>query len=303
MDDLVRQVLARLGAASTAEAVLVPMEGGITNRNFRLDLRGETYVLRVGGENINLLGIDRAREHAASVIAARLSIGAEVVLADAGLDVMVTRHIPGPTLTPELASRPETVRGIVASIKRTHDGPDFPGWFSPFEAAVELRRLALLHGVALPAELDAAMVRLAEIDRVMGRPERPRPCHNDLLPGNFIDDGRSIRIIDWEYAAMGDPFFDLGNLAVNLSLDRYARRALLAEYFGEVRARDFARLELMRMASDMRESTWGFLQVGISSLEFDFMAYGRKHLDRFLQNAGTSDFPDLMRQAASRPAA
>lgn len=303
MDGLVRQVLARLGAASPAEAVLVPMEGGITNRNFRLDLRGETYVLRVGGENINLLGIDRAREHAASVIAARLGIGAEVVLTDAGLDVMVTRHIPGPTLTPQLASRPETVRGIVASIKRTHEGPDFPGWFSPFEAAVELRRLALLHGVALPAELDAAMVRLAGIDRVVGRPERPRPCHNDLLPGNFIDDGRSIRIIDWEYAAMGDPFFDLGNLAVNLSLDRDARRALLAEYFGEVRARDFARLELMRMASDMRESTWGFLQVGISSLEFDFMAYGRKHLDRFLQNAGTADFPDLMRQAASRPGA
>ena len=303
MDDLVRQVLGRLGVASPAEAALIPMDGGITNRNFRLELRGETYVLRIGGENTNLLGIDRAREHAASAIAARLGVGAEVILADAGLDVMVTRHIPGPTLTPESASRPETVRGIVASIRRTHEGPDFPGWFSPFESAVELRRLALLHGVVPPAELAAAMVRLAEINRVLGRPDRPRPCHNDLLPGNFIDDGRSIRIIDWEYAAMGDPFFDLGNLAVNLSLDRDARRALLAEYFGEVRARDFARLELMRMASDMRESTWGFLQVGLSALEFDFMAYGRKHLDRFLLNAGGSDFPDLMRQAASAPGA
>ena len=37
------------------------------------------------------------------------------------------------------------------------------------------------------------------------------PCHNDLLNANFIDDGARIRIVDWEYAGMGDRWFDLGN--------------------------------------------------------------------------------------------
>ena len=296
MDALVQQILTRLEAPLSS--VLIPMDGGITNRNFRLESRGATLVLRIGGQNTSLLGINRAREHAASAIAARLGIGAEIVLADAALDVMVTRLIAGPTLTPELASRPATVRGIVASLKQMHGGPDFPGWFSPFEAAVELRRLALEHGVSPPAELDTAMALLGDIDEVLGRPARPRPCHNDLLPGNFIDDGHRIRIIDWEYAAMGDPCFDLGNLAVNLGLDLDARRHLLQEYFGEVRGRDLARLDLMRMASDMRESTWGYLQLGISSLDFDFMAYGCTHLDRFLRHAAAPEFPELMRQAA-----
>ena len=51
-----------------------------------------------------------------------------------------------------------------------------------------------------------------------------RPCHNDLLNANFIDDGARIRIVDWEYAGMGDPFFDLGNFSINHELTPDAGR-------------------------------------------------------------------------------
>ena len=58
-----------------------------------------------------------------------------------------------------------------------------------------------------------------------------RPCHNDLLAANFIQDGDRLWIVDWEYAGMGDPFFDLGNFAV----EPRARRRRRAEAAGCVR--------------------------------------------------------------------
>src|SRR5207245_7678561 len=100
-------------------------------------------------------------------------------------------------------------------------------------------------------------------------PYPPRICHNDLLNANFIDDGASIRIVDWEYAGMGDPFFDLGNFAVNHELDPSGERALLAAYFGECSDPDLASLRLMRVMAGFREAMWGVVQQGISTLDFD----------------------------------
>ena len=114
--------------------------------------------------------------------------------------------------------------------------------------------------------------------------DSPGPCHNDLLAGNFIDDGTVVRIIDWEYGGMGDRFFDLGNLAVNNEFGKEHERALLKFYFGEVNADQLRRLRLMRLASDMREAMWGFLQAAISTLDIDYLAYARKHLERFINS-------------------
>ena len=107
-----------------------------------------------------------------------------------------------------------------------------------------------------------------------------------MLAANFIDDGRAIWLIDWEYAGSGDRFFDLGNLAVNNAFTEAEERALLAAYFGEARPADVRRLRLMRQASDLREAMWGFLQSAISGLDVDYFAYGCRHLDRFLAVTG-----------------
>ena len=89
---------------------------------------------------------------------------------------------------------------------------------------------------------------------------------------------------------MGDLFFDLGNFAVNQSLNDEQCKLLLQYYFGEVRPVDLAHLHLMRLISDLRESFWGFLQLGISELDFDYREYAIHHLNRFLQNVDTSQF-------------
>jgi thiamine kinase-like enzyme len=126
------------------------------------------------------------------------------------------------------------------------------------------------------------------------------PCHNDLLASNFIDDGRNIWILDWEYAGMGDIFFDLGNFAVNQALDDQQCALLLRNYFGEVRPSDLAHLQLMRLASDLREAFWGFLQLAISELDFDYRAYADHHLERFLSNVATPRFSQWLQDVVAR---
>jgi len=129
-------------------------------------------------------------------------------------------------------------------------------------------------------------------------PVELRPCHNDLLNANFIDDGRRIRIVDWEYAGLGDPFFDLGNFSVNNGLGPEEDAVLLTAYEGGVRPARAARLYLMRIASDFREAMWGVLQGSISTLDVDFAAYTAEHFERLLGNASGSVFERALRDAA-----
>jgi thiamine kinase-like enzyme len=277
--------------------VVTPLSGGITNQNYRVDIAGESFVLRIGGKNTHLLGIDRGRERACTAIAAQVGVGAEVVSyhASDSTEVLVTRFIAGTNLLAENAAQPEMLRRIVDTLQRYHNGPEFPGSFSPFETVRRYHHLALEHGVSFPESLPQVLLLMEQIEEAIGTAQRHTPCHNDLLAGNFIDDGHSMRLVDWEYAGMGDLFFDLGNFAVNQSLNEEQCELLLRAYFGEVRPADLAHLHLMRLGSDLRESFWGFLQLGISALNFDYHEYAHHHLERFLRNVATPQFGQWLR--------
>src|SRR5207237_9636125 len=178
---------------------------------------------------------------------------------------LVTRYIDGRPLGIEDLRAPETIARIARALLRVHSGPPIPGRFDAHRVVEEYCRLALERGVEVPAEYAWAL----EVSRRIGaarRPEAPVPCHNDLLIANFIDDGE-IRIVDWEYAAMGDRFFDLGNLAVNHELGPAAVEVLLRASFGAVPRTDLASLRLMCFMSDFREAMWGVVQQGISDLD------------------------------------
>jgi thiamine kinase-like enzyme len=299
MDSRIEHILAQLPELNGANPIVTPLVGGITNQNYRVDVGGESFVLRIGGKGTHLLGIDRERESVCTAIAAQIGVGAEVVHFLASEDALVTRFIVGSGISPETAAQPATLQRIVDSIRRYHAGPAFPGTFSPFETVRNYHKLALQYGVVFPDTLPQVFAFMEQIEQAIGQAHELRPCHNDLLASNFIDDGRNIWILDWEYAGMGDIFFDLGNFAVNQSLDEEQCELLLRYYFGEVRPADLAHLHLMRLGSDLRESFWGFLQMGISELDFDYREYAHHHLDRFLHNVNTSRFPRWLEEVGA----
>jgi len=169
----------------------------------------------------------------------------------------------------------------------------------PFRIVEAYRALAREQGVPIPAEYGPADAVARRIELAfLSNPVEMRPCHNDLLNANFIDDGQRIRIVDWEYAGMGDPFFDLGNFSVNHELTDDEDAVLLEAYEGEVRQARLARLGLMRIASDFREAMWAVLQQAISTLDVDFVAYAGEHFDRLLDAASRSTFERRLRLAS-----
>ena len=283
------------------ELAFTALSGGITNRNFLITMAGirERFVVRLAGNDTHLLGISREVEHAATVAAAGVGVGPEVVAFVRPEGYLVTRFIEGSPVPMEAVHRPETIRRVADSMRRIHDGPAIPGLFMPFRIVEAYRALALARGVPIPAayELAQAISRRIEL-AFLASPVEMRPCHNDLLNANFIDDGNRIRIVDWEYAGLGDPFFDLGNFSVNHDLTADEDAVLLTAYEGGVRPSRAARLSLMRIVSDFREAMWGVLQQGISTLDVDFVAYAAEHFDRLLANASGSAFERALRDAA-----
>jgi thiamine kinase-like enzyme len=284
------------------ELVLTALSGGITNRNFLVSWPGapDRFVIRLAGNDTHLLGISREVERAATVAAAGVGVGPEVIAFIRPEGYLVTRFIEGSPVSDEAVHRPETLERVAASLRRIHDGPPIPGLFVPLRIVEAYRALAAARGVPIPRKYDlaAAVGRRIEL-ALLGAPLEPRPCHNDLLNANFIDDGTRIRIVDWEYAGMGDPFFDLGNFSINHELTPDQDAYFLAAYDGgEAQASRLARLTLMRVVSDFREAMWGVLQQGISTLDVDFVAYAGEHFDRLLANASGPAFERSLHEAA-----
>lgn len=263
--------------------------GGITNRNFKVTLDDGAYVLRIGGKDTELLGIDRRAEHEASLAAAAVGVGPDVVAFIEPEGYLVTRFLEGDVVTPEAIRESEPLRRVAQSLRAVHAGPPIPARFDAFRVVEAYASTAAAHGVAVPDAFDRNHETSARIERARGAvPERP--CHNDLLTANFIDDGNRIRIVDWEYAGMGDVFFDLANFAVNNGLATEESTELLRAYFGEVRSEDQRALTLMRFMSDYREAMWGVVQQALSDLDFDFRAYADEHFERLERIASDRAF-------------
>ena len=300
-DSLV-ETLQRVPELAGLDLTLRPLSGGITNRNYVVSAprRTERWVLRLAGNDTHLLGISREVEYAATVAAAGVGVGPEVIGFIRPEGYLITRFIEGAPINEEAVHRADALVRVADSLRRIHDGPAIPGLFIPFRIVEAYRALAEARGVTIPPEYELAQIRTRRIElALLTQPIELRPCHNDLLNANFIDDRDRIRIVDWEYAGMGDPFFDLGNFSVNHGLSAEEDEELLMDYDGgPLRPDRLARLTLMRTVSDFREAMWGVLQQGISTLDVDFVAYASEHFDRLLAGSTTPEFEKALRTAA-----
>jgi thiamine kinase-like enzyme len=286
------------GWASRARTVEA-LEGGITNRNYRVTVGGECFVVRSPGEGTEHLGIDRDHEHEAARRAADLGVGPEVVAFIEPEGALVTRFVVGRVMTPAaLGSQPALAEAAVL-LRVVHDGPTIAAVFDWYRVPQDYAATARAHGVDVPPAYGRAMEVAEEVRGAFSAgAEAPCACHNDLLAANFLRTADGLLLLDWEYAGMNDRYFDLGNFAVNNHLDRAGDEALVAAYFGEVTPRRLGRLRLMKVISDLREAMWGVVQQGVSTLDVDFVGYAEEHFDRLLHNAGAAGFRRMLEDAA-----
>ncbi len=260
-----------------------PLTGGITNVNFVVGDGGQRYFVRIG-EDIPIHGVLRFNELAAARAAELAGVSPALIYSEPG--VMVTRFIEGRTYEAADLRVAERLGAVVELIKRVHyvmpkhlRGPVLMFWVFHVirDYAATLRddrspRVPMLN--ELLARAEALERAVGAIDLVFG--------HNDLLPGNFIDDGERLWLVDWDYAGFNSPLFDLANLAANNDYPPEMERELLGLYFGSAPdAGLLRRYAAIKCASALRETLWSMVQEMHSTLDFDYPAYTDENLARF----------------------
>jgi len=271
--------------ANAGDMEISPLGGGITNSNYRIDTGGESFVLRIAGADTELLGITRDYEYAANLAAGKLGIAPEVIYMIRPEGYLVTRFIAARPFPPEEITQPENIRRVMEVVRKIHTMSEIPGAFSVFRTVEEYAATARRYNVQFPENFDWLIERMKEAEAASSSGGEPsHPCHNDLLNANFLIDDDQIYVLDWEYAGMGDIFFDLANFSDHHELTDEQDRWLLECYFGTVTDKQIAHLKIMKVLSDLREAMWALVQIGISDLDFDYRGYADRFFARVLDN-------------------
>lgn len=265
--------------SGTATVSVLP--GGASNQNFTVSDRDAVWVLRLAETAVDRFGIDRARGLAVHHAAAAAGLAPPLAAEKLPEGHCVSRFIDGIVLDPDVL-RSRGLLGLVGrTLRRMHDSGVIRGRWSVFDDVRRYVAMARHEHLPLPDDIDTLLATLADIEEVFRRAGvHDALCHNDLQLQNFILDGDRLWIVDWEYAGMGNPYFDLGGFSVNAELDRDEQEDLVAAYFGATRASDRARVALMTFASATREAIWAVIAKPVLSLDWDYDAWAAEYFDR-----------------------
>ncbi len=293
VDARLDQVPLLAGSPRTVER----LPGGLTNLNFKVTTPDGRYVVRLFQGDADLLGIDRDAEHQNSVAAAEAGVGAEVLDYLPDLGMLVIGHIEGTTYDNASFARPGVITRVAGACRTLHHGPRFVNDFDMFARQPGYRRTVRDNGYALFEGYDDFDVRFRQVREALAvRDEGTVPCNNDLLAGNFVDDGDKLWLIDYEYAGNNDACFELGNITTECELDLGQLEELVTAYYGRHLRNKVARTRLQALVSEYGWSLWGAIQASASSLDFDFMAWGRERFEKAAAGFGSADFTRLLEE-------
>jgi thiamine kinase-like enzyme len=275
------------------------LPGGLTNVNLKVTTSEQTVVVRIEQPGSELLAIDRDAEYLNSRAAAEAGVGAPVLDHVEDPPLLVIGYIEGHTFTDDDLRHGGHLHRVAAACRQLHSGPRFAGDFDMFRIQRRYLDIVRDHGFRLPDRYAEFEDKVEDIARAFAvHPTKTVPCNNDLLAGNFIDDGDKIWLIDYEYGGNNDPCFELGNLwsEANLTLDQLDE--LMEAYDGELLRHRVARARLWGLMSKYGWTLWGSIQQSVSSIEFDFWSWAMEKYDRAVAEFDGPGFEGLLEQAA-----
>lgn len=293
IDDIVARLWpTRLGTAT-------PIAAGLTNQNYRVEVDGTPYFVRVPGAKTDLLAVDRGNELFNTRAAAESGVGAAVVAQDPQTGAFALEWIDGRTMSNKaFAADPLAPQRIAASLRQLHAGPRFRDDFDMFRLTEFYLGVIDERSIRVPDGYRDELPKVALIEAALAaRPLPTVPCHNDLLAENYLRDGERLRIVDYEYSGNNDPTFELGNTAQELGFDAARQEALCAAYFGEATPALMARMRLQMIMSDIGWTLWAAIQAAISTIDYDFWGWALERWGRASTAFAAESFDDLLAQA------
>lgn len=267
----------------TSSIQIEVIEGGTTNSNFRVEHANQVFFVRLGKDKPEH-GIYRFNELAASQAAYSAGISPRVFHSEPG--VLVLDFIEGRTLNAENLRSPSVIEEVIGLVKKCHqEMPKYlPGSMLVFCVFQVIRGyLATLEQAkgCRSSQLQGFLHINEHLEKTVGEIEL-RFGHNDLIAGNFIDDGHKLWLIDWDYAGFNSPLFDLANLASNNEYSQKLECSLLQKYYKkDISQSLWKKYFAMKCASLLRESLWSMVSEIYSTLDVDYLKKTNENLHRF----------------------
>lgn len=276
-----------------------PIAAGLTNKNYRLSLGDKQFFFRLPGPSTELLAVDRANELHNTRAAAKAGVGPKVLQHDAKTGGILLEWLPGRTMSNEAFAAPGMPARIAEALRRLHAGPRFRDDFNMFRLTEHYLRVIDERSIRIPDGYRVELPKVALIEAALAATPLPTvPCHNDLLAENYLDDGRRLWIVDYEYSGNNDPTFELGNTAQELGFDAARQEQLCAAYFGEATPALLARMRLQMIMSDVGWTLWAAIQAAISTIDYDFWGWAEERWDRASSALAGPDFETSLTKAS-----
>jgi len=268
-----------------------PLSGGLTNINFKVDVDGVSYFVRVPGESTELLAIDRNNEYHNTKAAAEAGVAPKVLHHLPEYNVMVIEFLNGKTMSKDSLNEMGMPTRIAQAIKRLNQGPRFFSDFNMFRLTEYYLSLCKERDIRIPDGYLERVPTLAQIEKAMNiKPLPTVPCNNDLLAENYIDDGKQLWLIDYEYSGNNDPTFELGNTCQEMQFSDEQITEVCAAYFGKSTPDMIARMKLNMIMSDVGWGLWAAIQANISTIDFDFWGWAIERWGRAVEKMDGSEF-------------
>lgn len=268
-----------------------PLSGGLTNTNFKVVVDGRSFFVRVPGESTELLAVDRQNEYFNTKAAAESGVGPMLLYYLPEYQVMVLEFIEGKTMSKDALNASGMPAKIAQAIRRLHAGPRFLTDFNMFRLTEYYLNICAERDIRIPAGYPKRMPTVGRIEQALAVHPLPTvPCNNDLLAENYMEDGKSLRIIDYEYSGNNDPCFELGNTCQELQYDEARILEVCAAYFGSPSVDKIARMKLNMIMSDVGWALWAAIQAQISKIEYDFWGWAIERWGRAVEKMDSAEF-------------
>ena len=254
------------------------LSGGLTNRNLAIESDGTKYVARISSNSSDLLNINREEEYKNTILAADVGIGATVHDYLPGQGLLLISYINGKTFgAQDIANN---LPRVAKSVRTLHGAKPFVSDFNMFTLQKRYLDIVQSNNFIYPDKYLDYEGHIADLKKALSvLPSEIVPCNNDLLPGNFIDDGEKIWLIDYEYSGNNDACFELGNIWAEAFLEYDALVELIDSYYGTHRPEKIARAWLQSLMAKYGWTLWAAIQASISDIDFDFRAWGGEKFD------------------------
>jgi thiamine kinase-like enzyme len=289
---VIEAAVSKVGDWKGKHVSIEPLSGGLTNTNYKVIVDGNPFFVRVPGESTELLAVDRKNEHFNSKAAAETGVGPKVLYHLPEFNVMVLEFIAGKTMSKAALQAPGMPTRMAQAIKQLHAGPRFLTDFNMFRLSEYYLKICAERSIPIPDGYLERLPTVRQIEEAMSvKPLATVPCNNDLLAENYIDDGESLRLIDYEYSGNNDPCFELGNTCQEMEFDEARIREVSAAYFGSVSESMIARMKLNMIMSDVGWGLWAAIQAKISKIEYDFWGWAIERWGRAVEKMDSGEFP------------